>query len=239
MKKQRLDAYLAHAGHGSRQEVKKFIKKGRVTIDGIVCKNAKQMVTDEVIMVDGQLCELPPESIDAIIYKPLGYACSHDPREAPLVDELLPVEWAGAGVQMAGRLDRQTSGLLVLSTNGQRIHQLIHPKKKIPKRYQIEYMGKLHAKAIQKCADGLHLENEQDPCLPAELTIHDDKHATMIIYEGRYHQVRRMIAAVGGEVVSLHRDKIGNLELPEQMEPGDIAGFGDEETWEVLLQSDK
>lgn len=236
MKRQRLDAYLAHSGFGSRADVKKMIKRGLVTVNGLVCKNPKQSVSDEDIRLDGQLCELPPERVDAIIYKPVGYACSHDPREEPLVDELLPGEWAGAGVQMAGRLDRMTSGLLVLSTDGQRIHQLIHPKKKIPKRYQISYSGTLHKKAVQKCAAGLVLEGEEQPCLPAELEIHDDRHATMIIYEGKYHQVRRMIAALGGEVTELHRDKIGDLELPPEMRPAEIALI-DEGTWSVLLES--
>ena len=235
-KRQRLDAYLAHAGIGSRGEVKKMIKRGYVTIDEVVCKSPKEMVCEEVIACNGEVCVLPPESVDAILYKPLGYACSHDPREAPLVDELLPSEWAGAGVEMAGRLDRETSGLLILTTNGQRIHQLINPKKKVPKRYQITYTGKLQKNAVQICAEGLQLENEEHPCRPAELSIGEDQTATLILHEGKYHQVRRMIAALGGEVTALHRDKVGGFELPTKMEPGDIAVFEDDTWYQIFSE---
>ncbi len=237
-KRQRLDAYVSHCGLGSRSDVKKQIHRGLVTINDVVCKNPKQIVCDEVIALDGQVCQLPPESVHAIIYKPLNYACSHDPREEPLVDELLPPEWAGAGVQMAGRLDRQTSGLLVLSTSGQRIHQLIHPKKKIAKRYRVTYSGTLVKHAVLKCEEGLQLENEKAPCLPAQLEIHDETTATIILHEGKYHQVRRMFAALGAEVTALHRDKIGGMELPADMQVGEIALF-DDDTWDLLLQSDQ
>ena len=234
-KRRRLDAYLAHCGIGSRNEVKKMIKRGLVSVDGAVVKSAKLIVSDEVIAVDGEVCELPPENIDAILYKPLDYACSHDPFEAPVVDELLPPEWAGSGIEWAGRLDRNTSGLLILTTDGQRIHQLINPKKKVPKRYRITYAGKLIDNAVALCADGLQLPDEDHPCRPAELELHEEGSATLILHEGKYHQVRRMIAELGGDVQTLHRDKIGGLELPEKMQPGDIALFEDD-TWDIIFK---
>ncbi|NRA40314.1 MAG: rRNA pseudouridine synthase [Planctomycetes bacterium] len=234
MTRMRLDAYLSRGGMGTRSEVKRLIKKGMVGVDGTVCKNIKQIIDQEKITVDGDAITLPPSQIDCILYKPCGYACSHDPFENPIIYELLPDSWMGSGIQSAGRLDRATSGLLVMTTNGQRIHSLIHPKKKIPKRYRITYSGSLHKQSVEKCAEGLQLESDIDLCLPAELDIHDDQHATMVLYEGRYHQVRKMIAALGGTVVELHRDKIGNFELPQDLQEGMLMEI-DEKHWRDIL----
>lgn len=237
MTRMRLDAYLSRAGMGSRSEVKRLIKRGTVSVASVICKNAKQIVDAEGIAVDGDIITLPPSNIDCILHKPIGYACSHDPFEDPIIYELLPDAWMGSGIQSAGRLDRETSGLLVLTTDGQKNHRLIHPKKKIPKRYRITYTGSLHIDAVSLCRDGLELESDKDLCLPAELEIHDDQQATMILHEGRYHQVRKMIAALGGAVTALHRDKIGNLELPSDLAAGELRGI-DQAVWDDILKSD-
>lgn len=235
----RLDAFLAGAGVGSRNDAKKLIRKGKVTVDGAVIKRAEHSVDrSNVITCHGEPVELPPAELHLALHKPPGYACSRTPAEAPLVYELLPDNWRGI-VEPAGRLDRATSGLLILSTDGNLLHRLIHPRKKIPKRYRIMYHGALVNDAIERCEQGIMLEGDTEPTAPAELTLHDPdgdmQRATMIIREGRYHQVRRMIAALGGEVMHLHRDAIGAYRLPTTVEPGQWAELSEAEL--KLLQA--
>ncbi len=223
---ERLDAFLAHAGVGSRSEVKVLIRKGRVTLDGVVVRDAMTRVPEgAAVDVDGHRVAATPAIVHAILHKPLGVACSHDPREAPLVYDLLDPAWVRAGAETAGRLDRETSGLLVLSTDGAFLHRLASPKKKVPKRYRVRYELELQRGAEEAFARGLRLDGDDEPTRPARLTIGARGEdgvgsATVILAEGRYHQVRRMIAAVGGRVIALHRDRIGALELPAELSAG-------------------
>ncbi|MFW5845958.1 MAG: pseudouridine synthase [Planctomycetota bacterium] len=224
---ERLDGLLTRCGFGTRREVKIMIKRGRVQVDGAICLSAKTQVLPEQVLVRGSPVQPPPTELHLMLHKPVGYACSHDPREAPLLEELLPERWRASGIEAAGRLDRATSGLLLLSTDGQYLHSLISPKRKVPKRYQVRYRGSLRRDAVVRCQQGLRLLDDERPCRPAELTVHEvDEHgdgqATIILHEGRYHQVRRMFTALGGQVIGLHRDRIGNLELPADLAPGDL-----------------
>jgi len=123
-------------------------------------------------------------------------------------------------IEPAGRLDRDTSGLLICTTDGQLIHRLTNPKRAVWKRYRIGYTGELSAHAVERCASGLSLPDDDRPTLPARLELHGAGEASLHLCEGRYHQVRRMIGALGGEVIRLHRDRIGALELPADLTPG-------------------
>jgi 16S rRNA pseudouridine516 synthase len=156
----------------------------------------------------------------------VGTSCSHDLNEAPLVDELLPEEYLGRGLETVGRLDRDTSGLLVMTTDGGLIHRLTHPKRKVGKRYQVTYQGELARDAVARCAEGFCLGGEEPgddvPTLPAQLTLNAKGQATLVLQEGRYHQVRRMFGVLGAEVTALHRDRIGQLDLPADLLPGMI-----------------
>ena len=217
----RLDAFLAHAGFGTRTEVKRLIRAGRVAVAGEVCRRAATHVEGPEVTVDGR----PVETVDtvhAMLHKPVGYACSNNPAEAPLISELLPADWLGLGFQPAGRLDRDTSGLLILSRDGGMIHRLTHPSRKLPKRYRVGFTGELAPDAADACARGMLLEGEERPTRPAQLTIDGPGRATLILREGRTHQVRRMFAALGAEVVTLHRDRIGGLDLDVAQGPGEI-----------------
>jgi len=219
----RLDAYLARAGLGTRSEMRKLVRSGRVQVDGVACRSAARLLAEGArVCVDDELVEAPPEVVHAVLHKPCGYACSHDPGEAPLVEELLPASWLRLGVQPAGRLDRETSGLLVLSSEGGLIHRLTHPRHKLPRRYRVGFEGELPPDAVERCRAGLVLANEERPLLPAELRVEGPGRATLVLREGRYHQVRRMFAALGAHVVRLHRDRIGGYDLPADLEPGDL-----------------
>ena len=221
--RERLDAWLAHRGLGSRSQVRALIRSGRVRVGNRVERDAAAIVAaTAAVAVDGQVIAGEPPPGTLLLHKPTGCACSHDPREAPLVYDLLPPAWARLGFESAGRLDRDTSGLLVLSRDGALIHALTAPRRRHGKRYRIAYAGTLAADAIAQVAAGLRLDGEAQPTLPAELDVAAPGRATLILHEGRFHQVRRMIAALGGTVTALHRDRIGALDLPGDLGPGQV-----------------
>ena len=234
----RLDAFLAHAGYGTRKAVRKLVRSGRVALDGEVCKQAGQWVGERVVTVEGEVVEPPPDVLHLAVHKPEGLACSHDEREAPLLYDLVPHAWAALGLEAAGRLDRATTGLIVLSTDGTWIHKLTHPAKKVSKRYRIEYEGTLVPDAALQVERGLDLGDEDEgPTAPAELRLDGPGRATLVLTEGRHHQVRRMIRALGGEVVALHRDRIGAYELPLDLEPGEVRRLDDDDLERLVTDS--
>jgi len=232
----RLDAYLARAGLASRREARGLIRRGAVVVEGEVCRDSARHITDEVVHLDGTLVQSPDTNRDFILNKPAGFACSEDAREAPLVRELLAEELQRRSLKIAGRLDRATTGLLVLTTDGELVHRVTHPTRKLPKRYRIVYEGKLDPDAVTRCAEGFMLGKEDRPTRPAQLVLGEPGHATLVLREGRTHQVRRMIRALGGEVTGLHRDRIGALELPPDLEEGVFRPLAPEER--ALLLSD-
>jgi 16S rRNA pseudouridine516 synthase len=238
---ERLDAYLAHRGYGSRSETRDLVRRGFVTVDGKVCTDAGAHVAAEDVRVRGETVETAATAATLVMHKPVGYACSHDERESPLVEELIEPSLRHLALETAGRLDRDTSGLLIVTTDGDLIHALTNPRRKLVKRYRITYSGKLSHHAVQRCAKGMTLDDDPRPLLPAKLVITDHgdiSHATLFLSEGRYHQVRRMIAALGGTVVTLHRDRVGSLTLPNDLEPGKSRELTAREL-ELLLTSDE
>jgi 16S rRNA pseudouridine516 synthase len=222
----RLDAFLSHRGFGTRSHVRGLIRRGRVTLAGEICRDQGEHVAEREVRVDGNVIAVGVTSATLLLHKPIGYACSHDEREAPLMEELIPAEYRHLSLEPAGRLDRDTSGLLVVTSEGDLIHQLTNPRRHLPKRYRIGYRGTLSSHAVERCAKGIEMEGDPRPTLPAVLTLESAhaglEHATLVLEEGRYHQVRLMIAALGGEVVTLHRDRIGALDLPADLGAGQM-----------------
>ncbi|MFW5750787.1 MAG: 16S rRNA pseudouridine(516) synthase, partial [Planctomycetota bacterium] len=198
------------------------IRAGRVTVAGASERDAGRRVGEEPLTLDGEPIEPVPDVVHLLLHKPAGYVCSHDQREGPSVYDLLPPRLAAAGPEAAGRLDRDTTGLLILTTDGQLLHRLIAPQAKVPKRYRVRYTGRLRKDAVARCQAGFDLPDERrdKPTRPARLEIHDDHRATLVLSEGRYHQVKRMFASLGATVTALHRDRIGELELPADLPPG-------------------
>ncbi len=233
----RLDAFLARAGLGTRRAVKALIRSGRVQIGGAPCRKPGEWVDGRVVQIDDEVIEPPPSLLHLAMHKPLGFACSRDEREAPLLFDLVPEPWQGLDLKLAGRLDRETSGLIVLSTEGEWIHRLTHPSKKVAKRYRIEHEGALVADAVARCEAGILLEGEDAPTKPARLVVEAPGRATLMLREGRRHQVRRMIAALGGHVVDLHRDRIGDYDLPEDLEPGACRALDDDDLARLTTDS--
>ena len=221
MARMRLDRALANCGVGSRAEVRVLINRGRVRVGDDIVRDAGTNCDPTLVTLDGEPLD-HPSGVLIGLHKPVGYSSSHDTREAPLVDELLPSEWAGRTPrpEWAGRLDRDTSGLIIISDDHQLLHRLTSPRHHVDKMY-VATVDHLPADdAVQRFATGLVLEGEENrPCLPAVLSIlapalypaldGSGGHVSVTLREGRYHQVRRMLAAVGVHVVALHRVSFG------------------------------
>lgn len=211
----RLDQLLSNLGYGSRREAFFFVRDGRVVVEGESDLRADSRVDPARVRFDG--AELDhPAGLLVCLHKPVGYVCSHDSTEGPTVYSLLPERWSARSprIESVGRLDKDTSGLLLLTDQHEWVHRLTSPKKKIAKVYHFEFEGTLDQKSIDTLASGeLVLRSEKVACRAAQLEILGPQHGRLTLEEGKYHQVRRMIAAVGAHVLSLHRTSLGHWEL--------------------------
>ena len=223
----RLDRLLANLGYGSRREIEILARKGRIKLDGAALREIGRVPLSQDfaarMTVDGELLD-PLPGLAVMMNKPLGVTCSH--KEAgPLVYRLLPERWRrrDPAISTVGRLDKETSGLLLLTDDGALLHRIISPRKKIAKIYRAKLDRALNGDEAAVFASGaMMLEGEDKPLLPAGLEVLGPSEARVTIVEGRYHQVRRMFAAVGNHVVALHREAVGGLKLEENLAPGDF-----------------
>jgi 16S rRNA pseudouridine516 synthase len=222
----RLDRLLANMGYGSRREVQGLVRAGEVLLDGapVTSADLRVSVTPELsdrMRVSGARLD-PPPGMALMLHKPVGVTCSH--KEAGrLVYELLPTRWRARdpAISTVGRLDKDTSGLLLLTDDGALLHKIISPRQHVPKRYLATLARPLDGREAARFASGdLMLEGEDKPLAPATLEPLSPTLARLTVTEGRYHQVRRMFAAVGNHVEALHRDRVGGLDLPEDLAPG-------------------
>lgn len=222
----RLDKLLANLGYGSRKEIAMLVRARAIELDGTPLEAPdRRIAAGEAarLRIDGDPIDPLPGLVLAL-NKPLGVTCSH--REAgPLVYGLLPERWRrrDPAISTVGRLDKETSGLLLLTDDGALLHRIISPKAKIAKRYRARLARPPRADAADIFAAGtLMLEGETTPLRPARLDMIAPCEARITITEGRYHQVRRMFAALGTHVEALHREAIGGYALPADLAPGDI-----------------
>ncbi len=238
----RLDRLLANLGYGARREVQQMVRSGAVTLDGapVAAADMRLALSDDLserLRVDGAALD-PLPGMALMLHKPLGVTCSH--KEAgDLVYDLLPPRWRqrDPALSTIGRLDKETSGLLLLTDDGALLHKVISPKRHVPKRYLATLARPLQGGEGARFASGeLMLEGEDKPLAPAVLQPLSPITAWLTVTEGRYHQVRRMFAAVGNHVEALHRDRIGALDLPPDLEPGDYRVMGEVEISAVLTQ---
>lgn len=214
----RLDQTLSNLGYCSRREARYFIRDKRVRINDELATNASQKVDPALVSVDDQLVDHPGDIL-IILNKPLGYVCSHDSSEGPRIYDLLPPVWLNRNPQVVsvGRLDKDTSGLILITDQSALVQQLTSPKRHVDKVYLATVDKALSEDVIEQFASGLALRSEEQSCLPAKLEVVDPHTAKVTLNEGKYHQVRRMFAACGYHVVSLHREQFAHYTL------GDLA----------------
>ncbi|MBR5889599.1 MAG: rRNA pseudouridine synthase [Akkermansia sp.] len=219
----RVDALMSRFGYCSRREVAQWLKRGRVTRHGVVVKSPSEKAEPHEVLVDGEPVEFPG-GLYVVLNKPLGCTCSHK-EDGELVYDLLPEQWLrrNPAVNTVGRLDKETSGLLLLTDDGAFEHAQTSPKRHVPKVYAFTTSAPVPTEAVAQFASGeFLLQGERTPCLPAELEILGECAGRITLHEGRYHQVRRMLAAVGAPVVTLERIEIGPLKLADlNLEPGE------------------
>jgi len=211
----RLDQLLSCLGYCSRREAEAVVKAGRVKVGEEFAKKADQRVDPHQVTLDGQPLEAP-DGLLVLFHKPTGYVCTHSEGEGETIYEWLPPRWLARNppVTSIGRLDKDTSGLLLITDQGQLVQRYTSPRAEIEKVYEVTVDRDLDPALIQTFASGtVMLRGEEKPCLPAKLEITGPRSASLTITEGRYHQVRRMFASQGWHVETLHRTTFGPYDL--------------------------
>lgn len=220
--KQRIDKILSNYGYCSRNEANKWARAKRIKVDGEIVRDASLKVLVNQLTIDDEPIEFPGE-ITVLLNKPAGYVCSHN--EGPRVYDLLPEEWMFRDPvpSVAGRLDKDSTGLVIITTDTWLQHKLISPKSKLEKYYDVTLDRPFDHAIIDKFKSGtIQLEDEPKPCLPAQLIPYDETRCQVILLEGKYHQVKRMFGVLGYTVIKLHRTQIGPFIIDDIPEGGYI-----------------
>ena len=224
----RLDRWLVTLGVGSRSEVQKLVKKGGVKVNDAPIKDPGMQVDEHTARltvngapVDGRLTR------HVMLHKPAGLLTAARDKKQPTVIDLLPEVYASIGCMPVGRLDKDTTGLLFLTTDGELNHRLLAPGRHVDKTYLAEVDGTLSESHITAFAEGLHLSDFD--AQPAKLEILAPNLGRVTVHEGKFHQVKRMFSAVGCEVVKLHRETFGSLTLDPNLPEGEWRELTEDE----------
>lgn len=229
----RLDQFVATATALSRREAKQAITRGRVRVDSHPCRGANtQIDSDARVTLDNATLTLPGERY-LMLNKPAGVVSATTDNDHPTVLDLLPAATA-RGLHIAGRLDADTTGLVLLTTDGRWSHRITSPRVECPKTYRVSLSEAVADEALQQLESGVTLRNDPKPTKPASIRRLGDREIELTISEGRYHQVKRMLAAVGNHVLALHRQRIGTIELDPALAPGAFRELTDAEINNVV-----
>ncbi|MCX7694894.1 MAG: rRNA pseudouridine synthase [Caloramator sp.] len=232
MSKERLDKVLANMGYGTRKEVKSLVRSGVVVVNGNVVKDFSMHVEPEkdIIEVDGEVLEYK-KYIYVMLNKPQGVISATEDDYDETVVDILPDEFRIFMPSPVGRLDKDTEGLLILTNDGELNHLLLSPKRHVPKKYYAKVQGVVTEDDVEKFKKGVVLDDGYKT-MPAELTIlksDEISEIELVIYEGKYHQVKRMFEAVGKKVIYLKRIEMGPLKLDEDLSLGESRELTQEE----------
>ena len=192
-------------------------------VSGVPAQSPDEKADPTLVIVDGEPVE-HPHGILAVIHKPAGFVCSHDRNEGPTIYELLPERWSqrNPSITTIGRLDKDATGVLLVSDDGELVHRWTSPKHKVSKIYEVTVNQDLQPQLTSLFASGeLLLDGEDKPCVPAKLEILSAREARLELTEGRYHQVKRMFSNQGFDVLRLHRSRFGDFELGDLL-PGQL-----------------
>ena len=224
----RLDKYICESTGLSRADAKKALHRGGVTCNGEIVKKSGLKVGDDCeIYLDGKLLTVRGFRY-IMLNKPVDYLCSTVDEIYPSVLRLINVEKV-SNLRIAGRLDVDTTGLVLITDNGHWSHKITSPGKDCPKRYRVQLAEPVDKSLAETFAKGIQLRNEKGLTRPATLEIVSASEVLLTIAEGKYHQVKRMFAAVGNHVVALHRESVGEIVLDKSLEPGQWRYLTDEE----------
>jgi len=225
----RLDKFLAETTGLTRSQAAKVLRQSAVTVNGKIEKSGAVKVSpDDEVCYDGERLTWVENGQYIMLHKPQGYICSHEDGDYPTIYQFFDYPLS-ARLHSAGRLDVDTTGLVLLTDDGQWSHRITSPKFHCEKTYLVTLADPVEANYVQACADGILLRGEKEPTKPATLEILDDYNVNLTLSEGRYHQVKRMFAALGNKVVALHRWKIGNVVLDEHLAEGEFRSLTEEE----------
>jgi 16S rRNA pseudouridine516 synthase len=221
----RLDQTLGAHGFGSRKEIASLVRAGHVRINGVAAHSGGQKINlvRDGVTVRGESVGLL-EHAYIMLHKPRGVISASRDANAPTVLELLPQGLRRRGLFPVGRLDKDTTGLLLVTDDGALAHSLLSPRRHVPKTYLVTLRAPAAREDAAAFAGGMRLPAAEghppESCMPAELFILEGNRARVVLREGKYHQIRRMFAALGNEVLALHREAVGGLRLDEGLPPG-------------------
>jgi 16S rRNA pseudouridine516 synthase len=231
----RLSQILFSQGFGTRRECAALIAQGTVEIAGQVVDDAEAEFDTDGLWFNVQLRRWPyAEKALLLMHKPAGYECSQRPRHHPSVLGLLPAPLRTRGVQPVGRLDEDTTGLLLLTDDGALIHRLTSPKTHLPKVYQVTTRHPVTPQQLSELLAGVVLADDPAPVRAAAAEAAGSHALRLTLTEGKYHQVKRMVAAVGNRVQALHRSSFGTLALPDDLAPGQWRWVDTQEREQLL-----
>lgn len=224
---ERVDALLSRLGYCTRSTARAFASRHEIVVDGTRVRGVDAKARASTVRVDGEALD-HPDGVLVAMHKPRGTVCSHDEREGANVYELLPERWRRRkpSIETIGRLDKDTSGLLLLTDDGALNHALTSPKKDVGKWYRVRTDGPIPRACVEVFASGeLTLSGEEKSCKPAMCEITGEREARLRLTEGKFHQVKRMFAFFDGlTVVELHRESFGGLKLEDVApNPGDFV----------------
>lgn len=231
----RLDKFLSNNTPWSRSQLHKIIRAGEVTINGEICWKADHKILpgDNIHLQQQLITQRQPRYL--MMNKPAGYVCATQDSENPTVMDLLHEEFIDE-LQIVGRLDKDTTGLLLLTDDGQWNHRITAPVSHCRKTYKVDLQNPVAAETQTLFQQGVLLQGEKKPTAPAQLEIIHPHQVYLTISEGKYHQVKRMFAAVGNHVIALHREKIGELQLDNQLTPGSYRSLTAQEKEAIFYE---
>ncbi len=234
---ERIDKIISSQTNYSRKDVKKLILQKKISVNGKVAKKPEQKVNEQQdeIYIDGNKLEIK-KYIYLILNKPKGYISATEDRTAKTVLDLVPEKYMRRGLFPAGRLDKDTTGMMIITDDGEFAHNILAPKKHIEKTYRVQIDIDITDEMREKFKQGIVLKDHV--CCPATIVVEDKNTALITITEGKYHQIKRMFGCFGAKVVNLHRISMGGLQLPKDLREGECRELAAEEL-EKVCKRDK
>lgn len=225
---ERIDKIIASQGKYSRSEVKKMLSQGRIKVNEKIVKKAEEKVDIEnsIISIDNINLNFK-KNLYLVLNKPKGYISATEDRNQKTVLELVPDEYKRKGLFPAGRLDKDTTGMMIITDDGGFAHDILSPKKHIAKTYRVTIDIEITEKMKREFEKGIVLKDHV--CCPAIIRVENENTALITITEGKYHQIKRMFGCFGAKVVELHRIRMGNLDLPFDLKQGECRELTIEE----------